>query len=85
MIDLLKLAGLMMAILSAVLIFVTVSTSLRTRKSWHFVCGLTSMVAAITYGCVYALEGASSAAVWCGGWFLTGFVQFANATFRATE
>ena len=86
MIEFLKVAGSVMAFVSTMLVLAGLFIpSLRRRKEFHFICGESSFITAIAYGCL-AVLGAGSFAPWGFGlWFVTGSVKFAHVTFVAVE
>jgi len=83
MIEFLKVAAPLMALVSLVLVVAGLIPSIRRSKVFNFLCGESSFVTAIAYGGL-AVLGASSFAPF-GLWFITGSVKFAHATFLATE
>ena len=85
MIEFLKIAAPLMAIVSMVLVIAGFIPSLRRSKAFHFLCGESSFITAIAYGGLAVLGANSFApfALWM--WFFTGSVKFAHATFLVTE
>ena len=85
MIEFLKVAAPLMAMVSMVLVITGLIPSLRRSKVFNFLCGESSFVTAIAYGGLAVLVASSFAPFGLGLWFIIGSVKFAHATFRATE
>lgn len=85
MIEFLKVAAPLMALVSMMLVLAGFIPSLSQRKAFQFICGESSFVTAIAYGCLAVLGASSFAPFGLGLWFITGSVKFAHATFLATE
>ena len=84
MIEFLKVAASLMAIISCVLVLLSF-TKLGKMKVFHFVVGEFAIVTAIAYGFLTALGIGWFAPFGLALWFTTGSVKFAHAAFLATE
>ena len=85
MIEFLQVAAPLMTFVSTVLMFVGFTPSLRRSKMYYFLCGESSFVTAIAYGCQAVLGATSFAPFGLGLWFIMGSLEFVYATFLATE
>ncbi|HEY4475753.1 MAG TPA: hypothetical protein VJB92_03495 [Candidatus Paceibacterota bacterium] len=86
MIEFLKVAALVMAFVSMVLELTGFIMSRSRSRAYQFICGGSSFVTTIVCGCLMVLEASVSAYLALGIlWFVTGSLQFARATFPATE
>jgi hypothetical protein len=82
MIDVLKVAAPLMALVSMVLVLAGLTPSLHRSKVFNFLCVESSFVTVIAYGGLVVL-GASSFAPF-GLWFITGSIELAYVIFWAT-
>ena len=85
MIEFLKVATPLMALVGMVLIVAGIIPSLNRSKVFNFLCGEYSFVTAIAYGGLAVLGASSFDPFGLALWFIVGSVKFAHATFLATE
>ena len=86
MVEFLKVATPLMAIVSMCLVLAGLVPSLRRSKAFNFLCGESSFVTAMAYGSLAgSAESVSFYNLMAVLWFIAATIKFAHATFVAAE